>query len=146
MSGNTLKGADEMKRLTVRVHEDLADEFDEWAEENHGDRSKAVRTFMRDAVGGGVDAEDLTPLQPPREELLSDSYRKLCAFARRSGSDAGIVRTETAERICSGGAEGLSKEDVDTSVLRPLQRRGYLRRISNIYGESSWRINGWDDE
>lgn len=144
MSGNTLKGSDEMKTPSIRVQEDLLAEFDEWASENHNGRSEAIRTFMREAVGGDVSAEDLTPLQPPREELLSDSYRKLCAFARRSGSDAGIVRTDTAERICSGGAEGLSKEDVDTSVLRPLHRRGYLRRLGNVYGESAWKLVGWE--
>jgi len=144
MSGNKLKGESEMKTPSLRVQEDLLAEFDEWAEENHGSRSKAMRAFMRDAVGGGVEAEDLTPLQPPREDLLAESYRKLCAFCRRSGSTSGIVQDDTARRLCSGGSESLSKEDADTSVLRPLQRRGYLRRLSNVYGESSWKLIGWD--
>jgi len=144
MSGNTLKGESEMKSPSVRVQEDLLAEFDEWADKNYGSRSKALRTFMRDAVDGGVEEEDLTPLQPPREDLLAESYRKLCAFARRSGSTGGVVKDSTARRICAGGSDGLSKEDVDTSILRPLQRRGYLIRQSNVYGESAWRLNGWD--
>jgi len=139
-----LKGAGEMKTPSVRVQEDLLDEFDEWADENYGGRSEAIRTFMRDAVAGGVDEEDLTPLQEPREELLNESYRELCAFCRRSGSTSGIVQDSTARRVCSGGSEGLAKEDIDTSILQPLQRRGYIRRLSNVYGVTSWRLVGWD--
>jgi len=139
-----LKGANEMKKPSVRVHQDLLDEFDEWADKNYGGRSEAIRTFMRDAVSGGVDDEDLTPLQEPREELLAESYRKLCAFCRRSGSTSGIIQANTALRVCAGGSEGLAKEDVDTSILQPLQRRGYIRRLSNVYGTTSWQLVGWD--
>lgn len=128
-----------MKRPSIRMHEDLLEEFDEWVEHSdHDSRSKAVRALIRDAVESPPDTQ--TPLQPPTEERLAAAYRKLCLAASRDG----IVKHETAIRICAGGSENLSKGEVTDLVLRPLQRRGYLTREGNLYGEHAWRIVRWD--
>jgi Arc/MetJ-type ribon-helix-helix transcriptional regulator len=137
--GNALKGSKEIKRPSVRIHEDLLESFDEWVEDSeHDSRSKAIRALMREAVDDSPEAA--TPLQPPAEERLAAPYRKLCRAASRDG----LVPHQTALRVCAGGPENLSKGEVTDLVLRPLQRRGYLTREGNIYGESAWRLVRWE--
>jgi len=137
--GNALKGSDEIKRPSVRIHEDLLSTFDEWVEESeHDSRSKAIRALMREAVDDSPAAA--TPLQPPAEERLAAPYRKLVKATLRDG----LVPHQMALRVCAGGPENLSKSEVPDLVLRPLQRRGYLSRECNIYGEAAWRLVRWE--
>lgn len=141
---NALTGSEEMKTPSIRIHADLLDEFDEWVEQSdHSDRSKAVRALMRDAMGG-TPADDLMPLDPPYDELLADAYRRLC----RAAYPDGFVRKDTARRVCSGGAENLSKQEVPGMVLHPLRKRGYLRLQGDSFvigKHTKWKIVGWDD-
>ena len=92
--GNRLHGDGEMKRPSIGVPDLLLEQFDEWANEEYGDRSKAVRALMRDAVDS--DPERSTPLHPPAEDRLADAYRKLCIAASRDG----VVPHEMAQRVC----------------------------------------------
>lgn len=144
MSGNELAGADREQRITFRSDPELVDDFDDWADETHGSRSAALRALMRDATGSDPSYE--TPRQPPSEELLADAYRRLVTVARATGSESGYVRESTARRVVSGGKAGLSKDDARDRLLKPLTRRGYLRRVGNVHGDTSYQILGWDDE
>lgn len=123
------------------VPEELIAEFDDWWEQSDYDsRSQAIRGVMREAVDGPV--ETTTPLVPPDEDRLEWGYRKLCAAANGSG----VIKTKRAKRVCSNGPENLTKEEVPDLVLHPLRRRGYVRRLSNLYGAESWAIVGWEDQ
>jgi len=141
--GNQLAGSEKMKRPSIRVHENLLDEFDEWVDQSEYDgRSAAVRAFMKQATGGTP--EGLTPLQPPTEDRLADAYRNLC----KAGYPNGKVREQTALRLCSGGPNGIEKSEVPHMVLHPLRRRGYLQRWNGHPGQRTpqvvWEIVGWD--
>jgi len=144
VSGNTLAGADREQRVSLRADPDLVDDFDHWADEHHGSRSAGLRALMRRATGD--DRTWSTPRQPPTEELLSDAYRRLVDVARATGSQSGYIRESTARRVCAGGKAGLSKDDARDRLLKPLTRRGYLRRVGNVHGDTSYQILGWTDE
>lgn len=144
VSGNTLAGADREQKISLRADPDLVDEFDEWAEDTHGSRSAAIRSLMRSAVDGVADYS--TPRQPPTEDLLAEAYRRLVDVARATGSQEGYIRESTARRVCSGGRAGLSKDDARDRLLKPLSKRGYLRRVGNVHGDTSYQILGWSDE
>jgi hypothetical protein len=130
-----------MKRPSIGVPGHLLEDFDEWAEEHHGDRSKAVRALMRTAVDS--EPEPDTPLHPPAEERLAEPYRKLCFAASRDG----VVPHEAAKNVCTNGPENLSKQEVTRLVLRPLNQRGYLKCRQSISGtelSTAWKIVGWE--
>lgn len=144
-TGNELAGADDVVTPSLRVHRNLLDDFDEWAEENHGNRSAALRELMKSAIDGEA-VTHTTPRKPPEEDMLADAYRSLCHLARAKGSTKGYVRESTARRIVSGGPENIAKDETRDLILQPLVKRGYLRRVGNAVGDTSYRIHGWDDE
>lgn len=144
--GNQLAGAERSVTRSIRGPEGLFDEFDEWIESSdYDDRSKAIRAFMKDAIGGAPES-DLTPLEPPREEPLADAYRRLC----RAGYPDGKVRKTVAERVAvKGHPENLGTDDAPALVLHPLRRRGYLRCWNGHPAQRTpltvWEIVGWDE-
>jgi hypothetical protein len=126
--------------VSLKADEELVDSFDEWVEGSRFDsRSAALRGLMRDATDRPLDTG--TPLVPPDDELLGESYRKLC----RASTGDGVIKHERARRVLAGGPENLSKSDVLDMVLRPLHRRGYLLRRANLYGATAWKLVGWDE-
>ena len=137
--GNTLAGASEMQQPSFRIEADLLDDFDDWVDDSgHSSRSKAIRELIRETVKQRSVHE--TPLIPPMEERLAVAYRRLCMTANRDG----VIKEDRAKRVCAGGPEQLSKNDVADLVLRPLQERGYLRRRTNLRGDTAWKLNGWE--
>jgi Arc/MetJ-type ribon-helix-helix transcriptional regulator len=143
-TGNQLAGSEEMKSPSFRIEASLLDAFDEWvAEDSRFDaRSKVLREMIREKIEEEPGEE--TPLSPPTEERLSVAYKKLCEVANGDG----MVRQDTAKRACSTGKAGMSKGEVLDIVLRPLERRGYLNRRSNIYAtqdrDTAWELVGWE--
>jgi len=95
---------------------------------------------MRKAIGGTP--EYITPLEPPRNETLARGYKRLCQAANANG----IVRSETAKKTCTNGPQNLSKNGVGALVPKPLDRRGYIRLRSNLYGTNAWKLVGWEDD
>ena len=140
---NTLAGSDGDRKITIRASSSLVDAFDEAIDGDYSSRSDAIRTYLRSVADGGRSWE--TPRQPPTEELLADAYRSLVDVARATGSENGYVREPTARRVVAGGKAGLSKDDARDRLLRPLVRRGYLRRVGNVQGDTSYQILGIND-
>lgn len=125
--------------VSVKVNGDLLAAFDEWWQSGkYESRSEALRALVRGAVNGHVDTS--APLQPPADDLLAYGYERLVAVANPDG----IIRDDTARKACTNGPRNLSKEEVPAMVLKPLTRRGYVTRLSNIYGHTSWKLHGWD--
>lgn len=124
------------------VPEDLVDEFDDWVDRGNrfDSRSDAIRGLMRKAIGGTP--EYVTPLEPPRNDRLARGYKRLCQASNANG----VVRRDTAQKACTNGPQNLSKEEVDALVLKPLDRRGYITLQSNLYGDSAWKIVGWETD
>ena len=124
------------------VPEGLVDEFDDWVDrgDRFDSRSEAIRGLMRNAVGSTP--EYVTPLEPPRNERLARGYKRLCQAANKNG----VVRRDSARKACTNGPQNLSKQEVDALVLEPLDRRGYITLQSNLYGDSAWKIVGWDTD
>lgn len=129
------------KQVKFRANESLVDDFDDWVENSeYSSRNEALETLVGNVVESG---EDLgTPLVPPSEPRLSRAYKRLCMAANQSG----VVRAKTARRACSGGSHNLAKDEVEPLLLRPLQERGYLRRLGNIHGDCAWKLVGWSDK
>jgi hypothetical protein len=133
--GNTLAGAEKTKRPSFTCSERLLDAFDEWVEQSdHGSRSEALKSLMKDAVAGGVSHD--TPREPPAEEPLRTGYQKLVNAANADG----WIRHDQAVIILSSNGIGVTKKTASGQVIKPLCRRGYLRRSCNIEGDTSYRI------
>lgn len=141
--GNKLYGADERKTPSFSISADKLADFDEWVEKSDrfDSRAEALRTLMTQATGGQP-IDDLTPREPPHDDMLAAAYRKLC----RAGYPNGYIKQETALRVCSNGPKNLSKKEVPYLVLRPLENRGYVKQESDpIFGTTSWYIHGWEE-
>lgn len=127
--------------VSASVPSPILEEFDEWVEKSdYESRSEALREVMRDASGGSAHFE--TPLRPPTEEDLEWAYRRLCQVA----SQHGVVRGDTAKRVCSGGRPGYSKEEAQALLIHKLHRRNYIRQISDSQGRNTaWKLVGWSE-
>jgi len=125
------------KQVKIRAKEGLVEQFDEWCEDQDVSRSEGLRDAMRSRVNGeGIEWQ--TPRQPPRDdERLATAYETLCAVANQDG----VVREGTALSVVATKL-GLSKAEIQAMALKPLAKRGYLSRESNVYGATSYRING----
>ena len=128
------------ERVTVRLSGDRLDRFEEFLEAGDASKSDVVRKGIDAVVASDTHDERGPPFRPPTEDRLARGYRKLY----RNANADGVIGEEAARRVCSGGPDGLSKTEVKTSILKPLHRRNYLKRVANIYGDSAYRINGWD--
>jgi hypothetical protein len=125
--------------VSLKADGELVESFDEWVESSsYGSRSAALRGLMREAVDGSPTTG--TPLVPPSDDLLAESYRKLS----RAANGDGVIRDDRAKRLLAGGSNNLSKGDVTDMVLLPLREMGYLRRRANLRGETAWKLNGWN--
>jgi len=128
------------ERVSVRLSGDRLDRFEEFLEEHDASKSAVVRRGIDAVTSGPVATEQGPPFAEPDEDRLARAYRKLY----RNANTDGVIGDDAARRVCAGGSEGYSKAEVKTALLRPLHKRGYLRRMANIYGDAAWRINGWD--
>lgn len=128
------------KQVKFRAPEDVVEEFDQWVDDRDMSRSEALRSHMRACVSGGQSYD--TPCQPPTDnERLETAYRRLCAVANADG----LIREDTVTSILAS-VLGISKAETKPMVLKPLLKRGYITRQSNIYGDTSYRVAGWNDD
>lgn len=126
------------KQVKFRAPEDVVEAFDEWCDERDQSRAEALRTHLQACVNGAREYD--TPRQPPADdEKLDTAYRRLCGVANGDG----IVRERTATSILAS-VLGISKTETKPMALKPLVKRGYLTRESNVYGATAYRISGWD--
>lgn len=141
MSSHIHKESNRRKQVKFRADEPLVEAFDEWVEDSeYASRNEALETLVGNVV---EDGEELgTPLIPPRKSRLSRAYKRLCMAANQNG----VIRAKTARRACAGGPQNLSKDEVEPLLLRPLQDRGYLRRLANVHGDYAWKLVGWSDD
>lgn len=123
--------------LSAKVDGSLIEAFDQWCESGDiSSRSEGVRVLLRDAVDGH--APQGLPRQPPVDDQLDYAYRQLVDAANGDG----IVPVRGAKRVCSGGPRNMSKQEVFDMALKPLMRRGYLRRRSDLYGHTAFEVLG----
>ena len=140
--GNKLAGSERAKRTSIRVHEELLEEFDELVEERNSTRTDQIRRLMQLEVQRSNNEGYQTPLRPPLDGQLAYGYERLCQASNASG----VIKGSVAEKVTTNGPNNLAKSETRHLVLRPLQRRGYIRRMSNLYGDEAYRIVGWEDD
>lgn len=127
------------KQVKIRADAELVEQFDEWCDEREQTRSDALRAHMRAVVSGSREYD--TPRMPPTDnERLEAAYKRLCAVANSNG----VVREETATAVLAA-ILGISKTETKPTVIKPLNKRGYLRQQSNAYGDTSYHIAGWSE-
>lgn len=137
MSNQLHRESQRRKQVKFRADEDLVEDFDEWVEQSeYASRNEALEDLVSNVVDDGE--EFGTPLVPPSETHLSRAYERLCMAA----NEGGVIRGKSARRACSGGPRNIGKDEVETLLLRPLQNRGYLKRLANIHGDEAWRLVG----
>jgi hypothetical protein len=134
-----MESPDRSTTVSAKVSGERLDRLETFCDEHDVPKSQVLRDGI-DAVTNTVSSEFETPLQPPQDDRLAWGYRRLVDVA----NDEGVVRDETAKRACSGGKHGLSKDEVISYIIKPLYRRNYIRKMSDLYGNRSWNIRGWD--
>jgi len=138
-NGGKLAGSDARVTPSFSLPSDVWDEFEEIADERDSSRSEMIRQFVKDCVREPDEPD--TPLFPPADDRLATAYKRLVALS----NDDGVARDQHAKSVL-GSVLGISKEEVEPVVLLDLQRRGYVRRLSNLYGRTSWKLVGWNSE
>ena len=127
------------QRISARLSGSRLEQFEAYLEEHDASKSDVIRKGIDAVVSRSNDDHGL-PLAPPSDDRLEHAYRRLCAVANKNG----IVRGDSARRVCSGGPESIGKAEVPDLILRPLSRRGYVRRRANIYGGEAYKLVGWE--
>ena len=127
------------QRISARLSGSRLEQFEAYLEEHDASKSDVIRKGIDAVVSRSNDDHGL-PLAPPSDDRLEHAYRRLCAVANKNG----IVRGDSARRVCAGGPESISKTEVPDLILRPLSRRGYVRRRANIYGGEAYKLVGWE--
>lgn len=123
------------KQIKFRAEESLIEAFEESIEDS---RAGALRSLMRQEVSGASNTD--TPRTPPKDEPLATAYLTLCDICNADG----VIRDDIAEtELCT--TLGKRVEIINHSVLANLRDRGYLARMTNVYGDASWKLRGWDE-
>lgn len=126
------------KQVKFRASGDTVDEFDAWVgESEYKSRAEALRGLMERSMKGGAGMG--MPLEPPEDESLSKSYKRLVEVA----SSKGVIPHDVATSELSS-LIGRQKKSVERSVLSKLRERGYLKQTANLYGDRAWTLRGWE--
>lgn len=129
---NQLAGAGKMKSASVRVHADLLDDFDTAVDESGRweSRSDAIRDFIETVVDD-PDVEETDGRMPPADDDLAAAYETLCALT--------IDGYVTEDRVLSVLAQeqGMKKPVARQTLVIPLVKRGYAKRMSNVVGDTA---------
>lgn len=127
--------ADRQKQVKFRASESLISRFDD--EHDADSRSEAIRRAMRREIDGRSES---TPLEPPVEGDLRAGYLVLVSLSNHAGIvPHEIATTELAKSL------SLSKGSVERAVLDKLRSRGYLRQLTNQFGQGRvWQLRGYD--
>lgn len=130
MSSKTIPGAEREKKVTVRVDQQLAEQYDDRCDSLSVSRSESIRQHMREAVnapdedGGRV---------PPEDDDLARAYE---ALLRVTGPGGGHIRDERAKQAISQ-AIGIDKAAA-WNIVRRLRDRGYV----GLSTDSTMRFTG----
>lgn len=134
---------DETKRgfqVKFRAPDNKVADFDDWVETTTYDsRADALRSLMEKAMHTTIN--EGTPLVPPSEQPLRKSYIRLTTIANHDGIIPHDVATSEL-----GSYLGRQKGGIERTVLQKLRERIYIRQISNVYGDRSWKLRGMNDE
>jgi len=124
----TFDSDDKRHKLTVRISEKLRSDLDEYLDQRNDDETKA--TVVRDAIRERISGPDLSSgIEPPRDDTLRESYRRLVALSNSNG----WVRSELAHAEIAQVTQH-PKDAVRATIIRELQRRGYVKSQSDFAG------------
>jgi Arc/MetJ-type ribon-helix-helix transcriptional regulator len=112
------------QRVTVRVPQDLLDEYDDVLDGQDKNRSEAIRQHMRETVSQPTTDGGLVP--PEDDDTLAAAYQEL---QRLTTDGRSIPLTEARSVLAS--KLNLPKESVPRRILKPLTERGYLKRCGD---------------
>ncbi|GAA0276866.1 ribbon-helix-helix domain-containing protein [Halobacterium noricense] len=112
------------KRVTVRVPEQLVEEYDEALDEQDTNRSEDIRQHMRRTVSKPTTDGGLVP--PQDDDTLAAAYTEL----RRLTTDGRSLPLTEARSVLASKLN-IPKESVPRRVLKPLNERGYLKRTGD---------------
>ena len=104
-----------MTRTTVRLTDELNDEFSEWCDRHGTTKSEVLREHIRDTVG----KSNHGPL--PDEPELAKGYR--CIWQLRSESNR-VAVSEAESEVAN--VTNVPKKAVRRRVFDRLDRRGYI--------------------
>jgi len=115
-----MESPDRDTRVTVRVDQELLDDYDEVCDDRGVSRSEAIRNHMQQTISDA----DLTDRQMPTDDDLATAYRTLL---RRTKGGGWIPR----DQACKALAQALPDTDQDSAyrwLVKPLRKRGYIRQ------------------
>jgi len=129
---NRLAGEDKMRSPSVRVRADLLDDFDEAVEESGrwDSRSDAIRDFMQTVVDN-PEIEETDGRVPPDDDDLATAYDVLCSLTLDGYVTEDRVLTVLSQK------QGMQKDLVRQTLVIPLVKRGYAKRMSNVTGDTA---------
>ncbi|MFB6122148.1 MAG: hypothetical protein ABEJ78_01640 [Haloferacaceae archaeon] len=122
---NSLSGSEKMKRPSIRLHEDLLDEFDDYVEQSDwGSRNAAIVELMKRELDT-ADEDDADDGLIPDDERLRDAYLALLDVAdeRIDGAGLRVTRQEAVNNLYDNRTP---KDAVMSSLIHPLKKRGFV--------------------
>ena len=109
---------DATSRVTIRVPDELLEEYDEALDNRETDRSKDIRRYMRNVVNAPDPDKGRQP--PTDDETLAQGYQAI----RKAAGGRDIPLREAKSLIAR--ETNIPAESVSRRILKPLQERGYL--------------------
>jgi Arc/MetJ-type ribon-helix-helix transcriptional regulator len=133
---NQLAGADRMTRASVRVDEDLLDDFDDAVDESTlwESRSEAIRDLIKTVVDN-PDVEESDGRVPPADDDLADAYEML----RSVSVDDRWIPEERALGLLAQH-QSTSKDMARQTIIVPLVDLGYLARSNDMRGYTAIKV------
>lgn len=125
----TFSREDSRTKITVRVSDGFEDRITEYAEEHGKTKSDVIREAVAAEIGERR-ADDYG-ITPPAEKPLREAWEALNDVA----GDSPVVDRETAVTTLAKRQQ-LPKSAAKNSLLKPLQRRGYVTLESDFSGEN----------
>ncbi len=113
-----------LRVVSIKVPENLLEQYDAEV----ANRSENIREHMRKTVGNKSD----DGRQPPNDGTLAEAWHTLVNL-----SNANNWVTEVRAENILAQRHSLPMKEVRRSILRPLEKRGYVNRTTDQYGQQA---------
>lgn len=127
--------------VSAKLKGDLGERFEQYVEETGATKTDVIKKGIKLVLAEAEQlAGDELPLEPPSDSQLAHGYQRLVMASNSNG----VIKGSVARRVTTNGPNNLAKTETRDLVLRPLHDRGYLKRVSSVYGDEAWELVGFN--
>lgn len=123
----TFERQDPRKTVSFRASDELVSRIE--------DLPMSKSEFLRQAAAEKLERTPENGIEPPEDQELAKCYAELVEMANDNGHlPEDLAVNQLAQSL------GRPAKQIRRTVLRPLSRRGYVQRQSDLYGYTSLKV------